>query len=66
MLRPDTVDDDMRDVLGELANMIGGNMKCVLGAGIRLGASLNDHSCAGSVRLKCPVELIEESQTGFF
>jgi chemotaxis protein CheX len=25
---PDTVDDDVRDVLGELANVIGGNMKC--------------------------------------
>jgi len=26
----DTVDDVVRDVLGELVNMIGGNMKCVL------------------------------------
>lgn len=25
---PATVDDDVRDVLGELANVIGGNMKC--------------------------------------
>ena len=25
---PEAVDDDVRDVLGELANMIGGNMKC--------------------------------------
>ena len=33
---PDTVDDVVRDVLGELANMIGGNMKCVLTRGIRL------------------------------
>jgi chemotaxis protein CheX len=33
---PDTVDDDVRDVLGELANMIGGNLKCVLTRGIRL------------------------------
>ncbi len=33
---PSTVDDVVRDVLGELANMIGGNMKCVLTAGIRL------------------------------
>ena len=32
----DTVDDVVRDVLGELANMIGGNMKCVLTRGIRL------------------------------
>jgi chemotaxis protein CheX len=33
---PETVDDVVRDVLGELANMIGGNMKCVLTRGIRL------------------------------
>jgi chemotaxis protein CheX len=32
----DTVDDVVRDVLGELVNMIGGNMKCVLTRGIRL------------------------------
>jgi len=32
----ETVDDVVRDVLGELANMIGGNLKCVLGTGIRL------------------------------
>jgi chemotaxis protein CheX len=32
----DTVDDVVRDVLGELANMIGGNLKCVLGRGILL------------------------------
>jgi chemotaxis protein CheX len=30
------VDDVVRDVLGELANMIGGNLKCVLMRGIRL------------------------------
>jgi chemotaxis protein CheX len=33
---PDAVDDVVRDVLGELANMIGGNLKCVLTQGIRL------------------------------
>jgi len=33
---PATVDDVVRDVLGELANMIGGNLKCVLPAGMRL------------------------------
>jgi chemotaxis protein CheX len=33
---PDTPDDVVRDVLGELANMIGGNLKCVLTPGIRL------------------------------
>jgi CheY-specific phosphatase CheX len=30
------VDDVVRDVLGEMANMIGGNLKCVLTRGIRL------------------------------
>jgi chemotaxis protein CheX len=33
---PNKVDDVVRDVLGELANMIGGNLKCVLTQGIRL------------------------------
>ena len=33
---PETVNDDVRDVLGELANMIGGNMKSALAAGLSL------------------------------
>jgi len=33
---PQAVDDDVRDVLGELANMIGGNMKSGMGDGVRL------------------------------
>lgn len=33
---PDTVDDDVRDVLGELANMIGGNIKSTMDGAIRL------------------------------
>jgi len=33
---PECVDDDVSDVLGELANMIGGNMKSGMSAGIRL------------------------------
>ena len=33
---PCAVNDDVRDVLGELANMIGGNLKCLLAQGIRL------------------------------
>jgi len=32
----ETVDDVVRDVLGELVNMIGGNLKCVLTRGIQL------------------------------
>jgi len=34
--RPAAVDDVVRDVLGEVANMIGGNLKCVLTRGLRL------------------------------
>lgn len=33
---PGSVDDLVRDVLGELANMIGGNLKCALMRGVRL------------------------------
>lgn len=36
METPETMDDVVRDVLGELANMIGGNMKSLLAPGIRL------------------------------
>lgn len=32
----ESVDDVVRDVLGELVNMIGGNMKCILTPGIQL------------------------------
>ena len=33
---PAVVDDVVRDLIGELANMIGGNLKCVLKQGVRL------------------------------
>jgi chemotaxis protein CheX len=33
---PDAVDDDVRDVLGELANMIGGNLKSIMATDVRL------------------------------
>lgn len=33
---PLQVDDDVRDVMGELANMIGGNVKSTMGADVRL------------------------------
>jgi chemotaxis protein CheX len=33
---PDTVNEDVRDVLGELANMIGGNIKSAVASGLRL------------------------------
>jgi chemotaxis protein CheX len=54
---PDTVDDVVRDVLGELANMIGGNMKCVLSPGIQLsmpsvvdGSNYSLRVCRAEVR----------------
>jgi len=54
---PDAVDDVVRDVLGELANMIGGNLKCVLTAGIRLsmpsivdGSDYSLRVCGAEVR----------------
>ena len=33
---PEAVDNDVRDVIGELANMIAGNLKCTLSPGIRV------------------------------
>ena len=54
---PESVDDDVRDVLGELANMIGGNLKCVLTRGIRLsmpsvvdGSDYSMRVCGAEVR----------------
>jgi chemotaxis protein CheX len=53
---PDAVDDDVRDVLGELANMIGGNMKSGMSAGIRLsmpsvmdGTNYDLHVCGSEI-----------------
>ncbi len=36
--RPDQVDDDVIDAMGEMANMIGGNMKSVMPRGVQLSA----------------------------
>jgi chemotaxis protein CheX len=33
---PQSISDDVRDVMGELANMIAGNLKCTLAPGIRV------------------------------
>jgi chemotaxis protein CheX len=55
----DTVDDVVRDVLGELANMIGGNLKCVLSQGIRIsmpsvmdGSDYSLRVCGAEVRAR--------------
>ncbi len=57
---PGMVDDVVRDVLGELANMIGGNLKCALTPGIRLSSpSVVD----GDYSLRVCGAEIEERQT---
>ena len=57
MEKPEMLDDLVRDVLGELANMIGGNLKCVLAGGLRLsmpsvvdGADHNLRVCRSGIR----------------
>lgn len=55
---PGTVDDVVRDVLGELANIIGGNLKCVLRQGIRLSMPSVVDGSDHSVRV-CGAELRE-------
>jgi len=57
MPAPREVDDVVRDTLGELVNMIGGNLKCVLSPGIQLsmpsvveGSEYGLPGCGGEVR----------------
>jgi len=66
---PETVDDVVRDVIGELANMIGGNLKSVLSAGIRLsmpsvvdGGNYHLRICGAPVRER----LCFDSDDGLF
>ncbi len=49
----------MRDVLGELANMIGGNLKSLLGSGIRLSMPSVVDGVSYSVRV-CGAEIREQ------
>jgi chemotaxis protein CheX len=63
---PGAVDDVVRDVLGELANMIGGNMKCVLTRGIRLslpsvvdGSDFYLRICGAAVRHRLAFQCAE-------
>ncbi|HXN46071.1 MAG TPA: chemotaxis protein CheX [Bryobacteraceae bacterium] len=63
---PASVDDDVRDVLGELANMIGGNLKCVLTRGIRLsmpsvvdGSDYSMRVCGSAIRERIALECDE-------
>jgi chemotaxis protein CheX len=55
-LHPTRVDEDVRDALGELANMVGGNLKSVLPRGVALSMPSvvvgNDyalHICGGNL-----------------
>lgn len=66
---PEAVDDVVRDVLGELSNMIGGNLKCVLAGGLKLsmpsvmdGADHRLRVCRSGVRERLVFECVE----GFF
>lgn len=52
---PEEVDDDVRDVLGEIANIIGGNLKATMGADVRLslpsvivGSDYRVHLCGSA------------------
>ena len=63
---PGVVDDVVRDVLGELANMIGGNLKCVLTRGIRLsmpsvvdGSDYGLRVCGAQIRERCSFQCAE-------
>ena len=66
---PETVDDVVRDVLGELANMIGGNLKPVLTPGIRLSMPSVVDGCDYSLRVcgaKIQQRLAFQSAEGLF
>lgn len=63
---PESVDDVVRDVLGELVNMIGGNMKCVLTRGIQLsmpsvvdGSDYSVRICGAKVRERLAFQCAE-------
>ena len=62
---PEGVDDDVRDVLGELANMIGGNVKSAMATGVRLSMPSvidgNDYAlriCGSEVRDRIAFQFI--------
>jgi chemotaxis protein CheX len=66
MEKPEMVDDVVRDVLGELANMIGGNLKCVLAGGLRLsmpsvvdGSDQNLRVCRAGIRERLVFKSVE-------
>jgi chemotaxis protein CheX len=63
---PEVVDDVVRDVLGELSNMIGGNLKCVLAGGLKLsmpsvvdGADHSLRVCRAGIRERLVFECVD-------
>jgi len=56
------VDDDVRDVMGELTNMVAGNLKCTLCPGIRVSVPSVVDGCGYSLRV-CGTHLV--CQSGF-
>jgi chemotaxis protein CheX len=63
---PEIVDDVVRDVMGELLNMIGGNLKCVLAGGLKLsmpsvvdGADHSLRVCRAGIRERAVFECAE-------
>jgi chemotaxis protein CheX len=63
---PAALDDVVRDMLGELANMIGGNLKSVLAPGIRLsmpsvveGSDYSLRVCGAQVRERLAFQCAE-------
>ena len=68
---PGKVDEVVRHVLGELANMIGGNLKCVLPRGMRLSTPTvmdgSDYGCGAPDRGSEVLErLVFECAEGLF
>ena len=55
---PTVVDDVVRDLVGELANMIGGNLKCVLTHGVLLSIPSVVDGSEASIRV-CKTEVRE-------
>lgn len=63
---PDVIDDDVRDVLGELANMIGGNIKSMMSTDVRLslpsvvdGENYKFHVCGSDVKTRTAFRFAE-------
>jgi chemotaxis protein CheX len=66
---PAAVDDDVRDVMGELANMVAGNLKCLLPRGTGLSLPSVVEGSDYTLRV-CGVHAVERmvfsSATGLF